>query len=518
MSLAAYGGVPLVQLRRRPRPARCWPRRCRRWSVPGGAPRRRRRTATAGGARPAVRAAALAVAAVLAVPLVGGLAWLPLPGRVAHRGRPDADRRGRSRATCRAPGWTSTPSAAPSSTTTCSRRSSSPPPSTTAGRRSPTSSSGRRTAPTSTPTSTRTPPAQIDRAARGDRRRRSWSARSSTGPGGRSSATPRSSGTPRRARRHLRQAPPGARSASTSRPARSSGSSAPRSTGSAGTSSRGDEVGRPRRRRRPARRPHLLRGGLRRPGARRRRRRRRDARRPDQQRDVRLHRRERAAAGDEPAARRRVRPHGRRGGHQRHLRDRRARRLGRPLVGAVHPGGLRRGDRPARTPRRSPCGSASAPEWVLTALGARRAGRPSLGPALRPARGRAGGDDRRVLVIVPTYNEVDNLERILERLQASVPEAHALVVDDGSPDGTGELAEKLAAARRRGCTCCTARASRPRRRPTWPASAGRSSTATTSSSRWTPTARTPPSSCPGCWPRWRTPTSCSARATSRAAR
>lgn len=50
----------------------------------------------------------------------------------------------------------------------------------------------------------------------------------------------------------------------------------------------------------------------------------------------------------------------------------------------------------------------------------------------------------RVLVIVPTYNEVENLERILERLHASVPSAHALVVDDGSPDGTGELAEKLA--------------------------------------------------------------------------
>jgi dolichol-phosphate mannosyltransferase len=51
----------------------------------------------------------------------------------------------------------------------------------------------------------------------------------------------------------------------------------------------------------------------------------------------------------------------------------------------------------------------------------------------------------RVLVVVPTYNEVENLEPILERLHASVPAAHALVVDDGSPDGTGELAEKLAA-------------------------------------------------------------------------
>ena len=51
----------------------------------------------------------------------------------------------------------------------------------------------------------------------------------------------------------------------------------------------------------------------------------------------------------------------------------------------------------------------------------------------------------RVLVVVPTYDEADNLEAILERLHASVPGAHALVVDDGSPDGTGELAEKLAA-------------------------------------------------------------------------
>lgn len=50
----------------------------------------------------------------------------------------------------------------------------------------------------------------------------------------------------------------------------------------------------------------------------------------------------------------------------------------------------------------------------------------------------------RVLVIVPTYNERDNLLPIAERLHRAVPTAHLLVVDDGSPDGTGEIAETLA--------------------------------------------------------------------------
>ena len=49
-----------------------------------------------------------------------------------------------------------------------------------------------------------------------------------------------------------------------------------------------------------------------------------------------------------------------------------------------------------------------------------------------------------MLVVIPTYNERDNLEPLLTRLHDAVPEADALVVDDGSPDGTGELADKLA--------------------------------------------------------------------------
>jgi dolichol-phosphate mannosyltransferase len=52
----------------------------------------------------------------------------------------------------------------------------------------------------------------------------------------------------------------------------------------------------------------------------------------------------------------------------------------------------------------------------------------------------------RVLVIIPTYNEKDNLPQIIARVREVVPEAHLLVVDDGSPDGTGEVADTLAAA------------------------------------------------------------------------
>jgi dolichol-phosphate mannosyltransferase len=49
-----------------------------------------------------------------------------------------------------------------------------------------------------------------------------------------------------------------------------------------------------------------------------------------------------------------------------------------------------------------------------------------------------------VLVIIPTYNERENLEIIVGRLHTAVPGAHLLVVDDSSPDGTGALADELA--------------------------------------------------------------------------
>ena len=52
----------------------------------------------------------------------------------------------------------------------------------------------------------------------------------------------------------------------------------------------------------------------------------------------------------------------------------------------------------------------------------------------------------RTLVVTPTYNERDNLERFVSSVRAALPEAHVLVVDDASPDGTGALADSLAAS------------------------------------------------------------------------
>jgi len=50
-----------------------------------------------------------------------------------------------------------------------------------------------------------------------------------------------------------------------------------------------------------------------------------------------------------------------------------------------------------------------------------------------------------IVVVLPTYNEAQNIERLLSALRQSVPEATLLVVDDASPDGTGRLADACAA-------------------------------------------------------------------------
>jgi dolichol-phosphate mannosyltransferase len=55
-------------------------------------------------------------------------------------------------------------------------------------------------------------------------------------------------------------------------------------------------------------------------------------------------------------------------------------------------------------------------------------------------------DEQRILVIIPTYDESANIERIVARTRSSVPQAHVLIADDNSPDGTGLVADRLAAA------------------------------------------------------------------------
>ncbi|WP_425489398.1 polyprenol monophosphomannose synthase [Nocardioides piscis] len=52
----------------------------------------------------------------------------------------------------------------------------------------------------------------------------------------------------------------------------------------------------------------------------------------------------------------------------------------------------------------------------------------------------------RIVMVVPTYNEAANLELIVGRLRSAQPGVDILVVDDNSPDGTGDIADRLAAA------------------------------------------------------------------------
>ena len=51
----------------------------------------------------------------------------------------------------------------------------------------------------------------------------------------------------------------------------------------------------------------------------------------------------------------------------------------------------------------------------------------------------------KAIIVLPTYNEADNIERMLQTLHKTQPQVHLLVVDDNSPDKTAELVEKLIA-------------------------------------------------------------------------
>jgi dolichol-phosphate mannosyltransferase len=67
-------------------------------------------------------------------------------------------------------------------------------------------------------------------------------------------------------------------------------------------------------------------------------------------------------------------------------------------------------------------------------------------PSAEPSAPAAVPSAGRIVIIMPTYNERQNLESIAGRVRAALPEADLLVVDDNSPDGTGDIADKLAEA------------------------------------------------------------------------
>lgn len=58
----------------------------------------------------------------------------------------------------------------------------------------------------------------------------------------------------------------------------------------------------------------------------------------------------------------------------------------------------------------------------------------------------SSAETARILVSLATYNERDNLSSLAEEIHANVPRANILIIDDHSPDGTGDLADRLAAA------------------------------------------------------------------------
>jgi dolichol-phosphate mannosyltransferase len=71
---------------------------------------------------------------------------------------------------------------------------------------------------------------------------------------------------------------------------------------------------------------------------------------------------------------------------------------------------------------------------------------PETAPPEQEATARVGlAAGRGVWVVLPTYNERENVEGISQAILAALPEAELLIVDDNSPDGTGVLADTLAA-------------------------------------------------------------------------
>ena len=84
------------------------------------------------------------------------------------------------------------------------------------------------------------------------------------------------------------------------------------------------------------------------------------------------------------------------------------------------------------------------------------------------------------LVIIPTYNEKENIEAIIKAVFGLPVEFHVLVIDDGSPDGTAAIVKRMIGEQKAERLFIVERSS------------GQLRTSTTTSSRWTQTSRTTP--------------------------
>src|SRR5256714_173152 len=122
------------------------------------------------------------------------------------------------------------------------------------------------------------------------------------------------------------------------------------------------------------------------------------------------------------------------------------------------------------------------------------------------------GETRESVVIIPTYNEAGNLKLLIPTILRQGP-FDILIIDDNSPDGTGEVAERLA-KRFPGRVSVLHRPGKLGLGPptSW-ASTTCWHTATSRSSRWTPTSRTTPAACRPFARRWMRPMWCWAPAT-----
>jgi apolipoprotein N-acyltransferase len=90
--------------------------------------------------------------------------------------------------------------------------------------------------------------------------------------------------------------------------------------------------------------------------------------------------------------------------------------------------------------------------WGAAGATQRRRARPQKRPEREPvesAEPEPPPREERACVVLPTYNEAGTIEEIVSRVLASSPWVDVLVVDDGSPDGTGEIAQRIAAANER---------------------------------------------------------------------